>query len=42
VRVDPRRLATREAVKTDTYGQMAGEHGGGAPKDLPKNAWWWD
>lgn len=42
VTVEPRKLISASAVKTDTYDQMKGEHAGAAPKNLPKNAWWWD
>jgi len=42
VRVDARELAGREAVKTDTYGQMAGERRASTPQELPRRAWWWD
>ncbi len=42
VQVDTSGLAGRDAVKTDTYGLMAAEHGGGMPKELSARAWWWD
>jgi hypothetical protein len=42
VRVDARDLAAKEAVKTDTYGQMAGDRQASTPKELPRRAWWWD
>jgi len=42
VRVDARELAGPEAVKTDTYGQMAGERRASTAKELPRRAWWWD
>jgi hypothetical protein len=42
VKVDAGELASREAVKTDTYGLMAGERRASTPKDLPRRAWWWD
>jgi hypothetical protein len=42
VAVDARPLVKTEAVKTDTYGQMAGERRASSPKDLPRRAWWWD
>jgi hypothetical protein len=42
VKVDPSELVGREAVKTDTYGLMAGERRTSAAKELPRRAWWWD
>jgi hypothetical protein len=42
VRVDARQVADRQAVKTDTYGQMAGERRVSKPQELPARAWWWD
>src|SRR5262245_28589404 len=42
VRVDTGSVADRETVKTDSYGLMAAEHGGGKPKELQRRAWWWD
>lgn len=42
VTVDPRQLATRQAVKTDNYGLLKTERSGSAPKNLPRGAWWWD
>ena len=42
VRVDARDLAAKEAIKTDTYGQMAGDRRASTPKELPRRAWWWD
>lgn len=41
VTAEPRKLIST-GVKTDTYGLMKAEHAGAAPKNLPKNAWWWD
>jgi hypothetical protein len=42
VRVDAHELAGRDAVKTDTYGLMAGERSASTPQQLPRRAWWWD
>jgi hypothetical protein len=42
VSVSTRELAVPAAVKTDTYGLMAGERRTAAPKQLPRHAWWWD
>lgn len=42
VRVDPRELAKKDAVKTDDYGLLKGERLGGKPKELPRHSWWWD
>jgi hypothetical protein len=42
VKVDTAGLASRDTVKTDTYGLMTAEHGGSKPKELPRRAWWWD
>jgi hypothetical protein len=42
VRVETNGLAGREAVKTDTYGLMATEHGVSKPKEMPRRTWWWD
>lgn len=41
VTAEPRKLIST-GVKTDTYGAMKADHVGSAPKNLPKNAWWWD
>jgi hypothetical protein len=42
VSVATRELAMPAAVKTDTYGVMAGERRTGAPQQLSRHAWWWD
>jgi hypothetical protein len=42
VRVDARPLVERSAVKTDTYGLMAGERRSSVPQNLIRRAWWWD
>jgi hypothetical protein len=42
VRVETRGLAAKDAVKTDTYGLMAGERRTSTPKELPRRAWWWN
>jgi hypothetical protein len=42
VAVDARGLAAQQAVKSDTYGLMAGERRTSTPKQLPRRAWWWD
>ncbi len=42
VRVETDNLATREAVKTDTYGLMSSERGASKPKEMVRRAWWWD
>jgi hypothetical protein len=42
VRVEADALATREAVKTDTYGLMSSERGASKPKEMVRRAWWWD
>jgi hypothetical protein len=38
----PGTYVTRSAIKTDDYGVMKAERDGSAPKDLPRDAWWWD
>lgn len=40
--VDARQLAAKQAVKTDTYGDLKAERNGSAPQNLPRSAWWWD
>lgn len=42
VTVDARPLATVAAVKTDDYGLMKVDRAASRPKELPRNAWWWD
>jgi hypothetical protein len=42
VTVDARPLATVAAVKTDDYGLLKTDRSAGRPKQLPRNAWWWD
>lgn len=42
VTVNARGLGDREAVKKDTYGHIAADRQAGAPKELPRRAWWWD
>jgi hypothetical protein len=43
VAVDTRALAARDAVQTDTYGLVSGQHRtSGTPANLPRRAWWWD
>jgi hypothetical protein len=42
VSVNTAELSGREAVKTDTYGLMAGERRTSQAKQLPRHAWWWD
>jgi hypothetical protein len=42
VRVDPRKLTGREAVKTDNSGSIVGERQTSTPKELPRRGWWWD
>jgi hypothetical protein len=42
VRVDARTVANKEAIKTDTYGLMAGERRASTPQQLVRRAWWWD
>jgi len=42
VRVEAGPLAEKAAVKTDTYGLMAGERRTSAPQNLVRRAWWWD
>jgi len=42
VRVETGDLAAKDAVKTDSYGLMAGERRTSTPKELPQRAWWWD
>ena len=42
VRVDPLRLASRDAVQTAESGEMAEYRQNSAPTELPRHAWWWD
>lgn len=42
VTVDARSLTAVKAVKTDTYGLLKTERSASTPKNLPRNAWWWD
>ncbi|MCI0361981.1 MAG: DUF1598 domain-containing protein [Planctomycetaceae bacterium] len=42
VTVDPRKLASRDAVQTAAGGEMTEYRKTSAPTDLPKHAWWWD
>lgn len=42
VTVDARPLATVAAVKTDDYGLLKTDRNASRPKQLPRNAWWWD
>ena len=42
VEVDARSLVQPSAIKTDTYGLLKAARGPAAPRDLPRNAWWWD
>jgi hypothetical protein len=42
VTVDARSLTAVSAVKTDDYGLLKSERKASAPKNLPRNAWWWD
>ncbi|MBN2475598.1 MAG: DUF1598 domain-containing protein [Pirellulales bacterium] len=42
VRVDPTRLAARDAVETDGYGALEKGKARAGPQQLPPDAWWWD
>lgn len=42
VRVDPQRLASRDAVKIDSTGVTSEYRQTAAPAQLPTHAWWWD
>ena len=42
VSVDPRQLVAAQQIKTDTYGVLKGEHKDSAPRQLPRDSWWWD
>src|SRR5262245_7965204 len=42
VRVETQPVASRDAVKTDTYGLLSGERRASVPQNLPRRAWWWD
>jgi hypothetical protein len=42
VSVDARGLVQRTAIKVDNYGLMKANRTASAPKNLPRNAWWWD
>lgn len=42
VRVDPWKYVERGAVQTDTYGKLKAGYSASAPKNLARDAWWWD
>lgn len=42
VTVDPRKLASREAVEVVRSSEMAEYRQNSAPTTLPRHAWWWD
>jgi len=42
VSVDPSKYVQRPAIQVDDYGALQAEHVGSVPKDLPRDAWWWD
>lgn len=42
VTVEPRKLISASSVRTGTFSSMKYHHDGSAPKNLPRNAWWWD
>ncbi len=42
VTVEPRVLAARNAVQTDTYGLLKTNRTASQPKQLVRRAWWWD
>lgn len=42
VSVDPSKYVQRPAIHVDEYGVLEAEHVGSVPKDLPRDAWWWD
>jgi hypothetical protein len=42
VTVDPKVLAARQVLQTDTYGLLKANRGASAPKQVARRAWWWD
>ncbi len=42
VSVDTGQLVSRDAIKTDDYGLMKADRTASTPKNLPRDAWWWD
>jgi hypothetical protein len=42
VSVDVRPYVERAKIKTDSYGALEAEFVGCVPKNLPREAWWWD
>jgi hypothetical protein len=42
VSVDTRGFVQRDAIKTDDYGLARANRTQSTPKDLPRDAWWWD
>jgi hypothetical protein len=42
VTVDPRKLASREAVEVVKSGEVSEYRQNSAPASLPRHAWWWD
>jgi len=42
VSADPSPFVLPTNIKIDDYGALEAEHVGATPKDLPRDAWWWD
>ena len=42
VSVDTGRLVEPQAIQLDTYGLLKGDRAGATPRDLSREAWWWD
>jgi hypothetical protein len=42
VRIDPWQFVRGEAVKLDTYGRLKADRSAAKPRELARDAWWWD
>ena len=42
VSVDTNQLVKKGAIRVDRYGLMKADHSASKPKNLPRDAWWWD
>jgi hypothetical protein len=42
VSVDTSKYVSHEAVKQDDYGELTAQYQGHQPRNLARNAWWWD
>jgi hypothetical protein len=42
VSVNPWKYVSPGSVQVDKYGKLKAEHSSSVPKELPRDAWWWD